>query len=116
MPAGSRTESFSGTGQLDGSGGCSSAGHRFTTGQGNLAITLVTSTGPTVAVQVCHPTAMNHDSECTVPPFQRIDVGQTLSATVKGGRDQVLSVYPPGCGTPGTPATIDYTVSVEHPN
>jgi hypothetical protein len=70
----------------------------------------------TVAVQVCHPTAVNHDTECTVPPFHRIDVGRTLGGTIKGGRDQVLSVYPRDCRIPGAAAiTIDYTVSVEHP-
>ena len=82
-----------------------------------MAITLVQSSDTAVAVQVCHPTATNHATECTVPPFQRIDVGRTLRAMLRGGRDQVLTVYPSGCGAPGAVATtIDYTVSVEHPN
>jgi hypothetical protein len=118
-PSGSRTETFSGSAQI-GAGGmtCSSnAGHPFTSGQGDLVITLVQSTDTAVAVQVCHPTATNHATECTVPPFHRLGVGLTVRATLKGGRSQVLTVYPQLCGAPGAvPTSIDYTVSVEHPN
>jgi hypothetical protein len=113
------TETFSGRAQLSAAGGCSSPGHAFNSGEGTLAITLIQSSDNTqVAVQVCHPTATNHDTQCTVPPFHRILVGNTLRATLMGGRAQVLTVYPSGCGRPGpaTAADISYTVTVEHPN
>jgi hypothetical protein len=107
-----------GTAQISATGGCSNAGHAFDTGEGSLSITLVQSSGnEQVAVQVCHPTATDHATQCTVPPFHRIAVGMTLRATVKGGRAQVLTVYPGACGVGGTPmaASVMYTVRLEHP-
>ena len=115
-PSGSRTETFSGSAQLGAGLTCSSAGHPFTSGQGDLVITLVQSTDTAVAIQVCHPTSTDH-TDCTVPPFHRLGVGLTARATLKGGRSQVLTVYPQLCGAPGAvPTSIDYTVSLEHPN
>jgi hypothetical protein len=116
-PPGTQTESFSGTASVSAAGACRSTGHAFRSGEGNLAITLVRSTDNLpVAVQVCHPTAVNHATECTVPPFQRIELGMTLRPTLRGGRDQVLTVHPRSCDAPGPAATVDYTVSLEHPN
>jgi hypothetical protein len=116
---GPQTETFTGTATLTPSGVCSNTGHPFNSGEGNLAITLVQSSGNVpVAVQVCHPTATNHDAQCTVPPFARVELGMTLRAALKGGRAQVLTIYPAGCGAPGadTAATVAYTVTVEHPS
>jgi hypothetical protein len=119
-PNGNPTETFMGTSSVSATGGCSSTnmGHAFNSGEGTIVITLVQSTdNATVATQVCHPTATAHDSQCTVPPFSRIGVGQSTQAVLKGGRAQVLTVYPGTCGQAGTfPATtISYTVTVQHP-
>jgi hypothetical protein len=65
----------------------------------------------------CHPTAVNHATECTVPPFARIAVGSSVSATLKGGTAQVITVFPEACGQPGTPpaATVTYTIRADFP-
>jgi hypothetical protein len=77
--------------------------HAITTGTGNLSVTLVQSS----AAQV----------ECTVPPFARIAVGSSVSATLKGGTAQVITVFPEACGQPGTPpaATVTYTIRADFP-
>jgi hypothetical protein len=116
-PSGSRTETFAGT-ATTGPGGssCDSSGHPFTSGQGSLAVTLVSSSATGVKFQVCPP-ADPDDAACTAPAFQRLDVGQTFRAMLRGGRDQVLTVYPLDCGAPGGSATtVAYTVAVEHPS
>ena len=118
-PSGTQTETFTGTAQIVGAG-CSGSGstHPFNAGEGNLTVTLVQSAGSvSLAVQVCHPTAVNHALECTIPPFARIAVGETVSALLKGGRAQTLVVYPSSCGTPDQAPTppIPYTVRVTHP-
>jgi hypothetical protein len=116
--AGSQTETFSGTSSTTATGGCSNVGHAFNSGEGTIVITLIQSSdNASVATQVCHPTATAHDAQCTVPPFSRIGVGQSTQAVLKGGRAQVLSVYPATCGQGGTApaATITYTVTVQHP-
>jgi hypothetical protein len=115
---GPQTETFTGTAQISATGVCSNDGHAFNTREGNLSITLVqSSNNEQVAVQVCHPTATDHATQCTVPPFHRIAVGMTLGGTVKGGAAQVLTVYPGACGTGGTPAaaSVTYTIRLEHP-
>jgi hypothetical protein len=119
-PTGPQTEAFMGSASVSASGGCSSStmGHPFQSGEGEVVVTLVQSAGDGgVAVQVCHPTATNHAVECTIPPFARIAVGQTARGALKGGRSQVLTVYPSTCGAPGPPAaaTVTYSVNVEHP-
>jgi hypothetical protein len=117
-PTGPQTETFSGSAQLSATGGCSNVGHPFNSGEGTVAITLVESSGSVpVAVQVCHPTATAHDSQCTVPPFARVAVGMSVRVPLKGGRAQVLTIYPEACGRTGTPTatSITYTVTVEHP-
>ena len=117
--AGSGTETFTGSTRITETGGCSSdRGHAFETGEGVLSIMLVESTGSVgVATQLCDPVADNHEVDCTIPPFARIGVGQTVSATVKGGRFQTLTVYPAGCGTSASEPTapLTYTVRVVHP-
>lgn len=115
---GPATETFTGTARITESGDCRGEGHSFETGEGVVVITLVQSSGSVaVAAQVCDPIADNHEVECTIPPFARIGVGQTASATLKGGRFQTLTIYPGGCGTPAPEPTppVAYTVSVAHP-
>lgn len=75
------------------------------------------ASAPRVKVQVCHPTAVNHNTDCTVPPFATIAPGQPAVATLKGGRVQVVTVFPEACGAPGTPepATVTYTIAVTYP-
>jgi len=118
-PAGPRTETFMGTTRITASGGCSAdpTPHSFQTGEGSVRITLVQSTdNVTMAAQLCDPVAENHEVDCTIPPFVRIDVGMTVTATLKGGRFQTLTIYPGGCGTASTPTPpISYTVTVAHP-
>jgi hypothetical protein len=107
-----------GTARITESGGCSGETHAFQTGEGVVVITLVQSTGSVaMAAQLCDPAADNHEVDCTIPPFARIGVGQTASATIKGGRSQTLTLYPAGCGTPAPEPTapLAYTVSVVHP-
>jgi len=101
------------------SGGCSSLvpSHHVSSGNGNLTVTLTQAGASRMTVQVCHPTAVNHALECTIPPFATLAVGQSTSAAIKGGREQVVTIFPEGCGAPNTPLSdpISYTVSVEHP-
>lgn len=118
QPTGSIIETFTGTTQMTTATSCSNSGHPFSSGDGDIVVTIAqASNGGPLAVQVCHPTAVNHAAECTVPPFARIATGATHRATLKGGRSQVLVIYPPGCGSPdGTPTgVISYTVMLEHP-
>jgi hypothetical protein len=119
MPSGPALETFSGTASVSATGGCSNTTeHSFQSGEGTIAVTLTQSTGNAgVAVQVCHPSATAHDAQCTVPPFARIGVGEATRAPLKGGRSQVLTIYPVTCGQAGThpAATVSYTVTVEHP-
>jgi hypothetical protein len=116
-PSGTRSETFAGSTEIASGGTCRNGGHPFETGDGTVEITLVQSAGSVALnVQLCHPSATDH-RECSIPPFARVDVGMTLRAAVRGGRSQVLTVYPSGCGT-GSPAAtgpISYTVSVVHP-
>lgn len=115
---GSGTETFTGATQITESGVCTGARHAFETGEGVVGITLVQSSGGvSLAAQLCDPVADNHEVDCTIPPFARIDVGQTVTATLKGGRFQTLTLYPGGCGTPASTPTalLAYTVTVVHP-
>lgn len=117
-PTGPMVETFSGMAQIDAAGGCSGSGHAFSTGEGEVSVTLVQTSGNVpVAVQICHPTALNHALECTIPPFAQLVVGASLRATVRGGRSQVLTIFPSGCGQPGNPkaATVSYMGLLEHP-
>jgi hypothetical protein len=82
-----------------------------------VTVTLVQSSAAKVAVQVCSPTAVNHALECTVPPFAVVAVGNAVTATLKGGAAQVITVFPETCGQPGTfpAATITYTIRADYP-
>jgi hypothetical protein len=116
---GSGLETFKGTTRSSDSGVCSAdpSPHTFDTGEGTVGVTLVESTGSLpVNVQLCHPAADNHEVDCTIPPFVRVEVGMTVRATLKGGRSQTLTVYPSGCGVDQAPTPpISYTVTVTHP-
>ena len=116
-PSGPQASTFTGSASTNGTGGCSSTGHSISTGTGTLSVTLVQSSAARVAVQVCHPSAVNHALECTVPPFALVTTGSAVSATLKGGQAQVITVYPEGCGLPGTPAavTVTYTIRADYP-
>jgi hypothetical protein len=99
--------------------GCSSNGnHEFVAGEGTVVVTLVQAAASPMRVQICHTSAVDH-TLCTIPPFASILVGQSLSATLRGGRTtQRVAIFPEGCGQPGTPATtpvLSYTVSVTYP-
>ena len=116
-PAGPQTNSFTGTASTNGTGGCSPGAHTVVTGAGAITITVTQASAPSVKLQVCHPTAVNHATECTVPPFATIAVGGNISATLKGGASQSVAVFPDTCGSPGNPpaATVTYTISVTYP-
>ena len=116
-PGGPQSLTFTGTASISNAGGCSGQGHAISTGAGNITVTLVQSSAAQVAVQVCHPTAVNHATECTVPPFARIPVGGAVSAMLKGGAAQVVTIFPEACGQPGTPSavTVTYTIRADFP-
>lgn len=118
-PVGPQTTAFSGSSRVADNGGCSSlvASHAFSAGEGTLTVTLTQAAAPRMMIQVCAPTAVTHATECSIPPFAVLAVGQSVTGTVKLGRSQVVVVYPDGCGGPGaTPtAPISYSVSVVHP-
>jgi hypothetical protein len=117
---GTQTRTITGTTSLTQVGNsivCTSDGHSFEAGEGTIAVTLVATSAP-VAAQVCHPTAVNHDTECTIPPFAPIGVGETLTANLRGGRQQVLKFVPAACGQPGIPPPappITYTATLVYP-
>src|SRR5262245_30205508 len=119
-PSGSSVETFKGTTRITDSGGCSAdpSPHTFNTGEGKVYVTLVESSGSVpVNIQLCDPAADNHEVDCTIPPFVRVEVGKTVEATLKGGRSQTLTVYPAGCGFDKLPTPpISYTVTVTHPS
>jgi len=112
------TRTFMGSARIAENGGCASLtpSNEFSAGAGTLTVTLVQATAPRLMVQVCAPGEANH-TQCTVPPFSILAPGQSLSATVKGGRTQVVTAYPEGCGGPGSVpgAAVDYVISVVHP-
>jgi hypothetical protein len=115
-PGGTITSTFTGTARYR-AGGCSSPGHDLSVGDGTIAVTLVQATAASVQLQVCHPTAVNHATECTIPPFATLMVGATVSAPLRGGRAQTVTIYPDPCGRPGTfpDAEVTYTINVAYP-
>jgi hypothetical protein len=116
-PAGPQTMTFTGSASISSTGGCSGQGHAISTGTGALMVTLVQSSAARVAMQVCHPSAVNHALECTLPPFAVVAVGSEVTATLKGGAAQVITVFPETCGQPGMPTatTITYTIRANYP-
>jgi hypothetical protein len=107
-----------GTTQITANGCTSSGSNEFAAGEGTLVVTLVQATSSPMAVQVCHVSAVDHTT-CTIPPFALIQTGESLSAPLRGGRTrQRITVFPDGCGRPGTPdptPVLSYTVTVSYP-
>jgi hypothetical protein len=117
-PGGTTTTTFMGTSSVDATGGCSSPSrHDFSAGEGTIQVTLVQASAGAAGVQVCHPTAANHNTDCTIPPFASVALGGSVSAVLKGGRSQTVTVYPESCGRAGTfpAAQLSYTVNVTYP-
>ena len=115
---GSTSSTFSGTSSYNGAGGCSSPSrHDFSAGEGTVVVTLTQASASAAGIQLCHPTAANHNTDCTIPPFAPVTVGGSVSATLKGGRSQTVTVYPDACGRAGSfPASdLSYTVNVSYP-
>jgi hypothetical protein len=115
---GSRTSTFSGTTRISDLGTCSGERHTFDAGEGTVAVTLVQSSAGPLKAEVCPTASTNHALDCAIPPFAVVAPGQTLSAPLKGGRSQFLTIFPEGCGAPGTPAPtppITYSVTVVFP-
>lgn len=116
-PPGPRTSAFSGTASTNGTGGCSPGAHTVLTGAGSITVAVTQASAPRIKLQICHPTAVNHATECTVPPFASIAVGESVTATLKGGSNQSVAVFPEGCGSPGNPpaSSVTYSISVTYP-
>ena len=115
-PPGPQTTTLTGSASTDGAGGCSTPGHRLATAAGSITLTVTQASAARVKLQVCDVTQTDH-TQCTVPPFAAVAVGESLTATIRGGRDQSVSVYPEACGSPGTPpaSSVTYTVSAAYP-
>lgn len=115
---GPRTATFSGMTRIANNGVCSSLSgrHDFDAGAGMVTVTLTQAAAARLQVQVCAASEVNH-TNCTVPPFVTLPVGQSVSATVKGGRVQTVTLYPEACGAPDSPPgdPISYTVTVVFP-
>lgn len=110
------TLTFSGTTSVNSTGGCSSPGHNISVGEGQITVTIVEATEAAVNVQICHPTAQSHAVDCTVPPFASVSVGQSIAATLRGGRSQTVTVFPAGCGSSNAQArTVSYTLRTTFP-
>ena len=117
-PSGTTTTTFMGTSSVGATGGCSSPSrHDFSAGEGTIQVTLVQASAGAAGVQVCHPTAANHNTDCTIPPFASVALGGSVSAVLKGGRSQTVTIYPDSCGRAGSfpAAQLSYTVSVTYP-
>lgn len=115
---GPRTATFSGMTRIANNGVCSSLGgrHEFDAGAGTVTVTLTMAAAPRLQLQVCASSEVNH-TNCTIPPFVSLPVGQSVSATLKGGRTQTVTLYPENCGAPDSPPgdPISYTVTVAYP-
>lgn len=116
-PPGPRTSTFSGTASTNGTGGCSPGAHTVLTGAGSITVAVTQASAPRIKLQICHPTAVNHATECTVPPFASIAVGESVTATLKGGSSQSVALFPESCGSPGNPpaSSVTYSVTVTYP-
>lgn len=112
------TRTFTGSTRVAENGGCASLtpSNAFNTGEGTLTLRLEEASAPRLMVQVCAVGEANH-TQCTVPPFAILATGHGLSATVRGGRTQIVTVYPEGCGGRDSLPTppITYTISIVHP-
>lgn len=107
-----------GSARTTATGGCSvlNPPHFISAGEGTMTVTLTQSSAPRMQLQVCSTSEADHRN-CTVPPFVLLPVGQSVTATVKGGRSQSVTLFTEGCGgataTPTDPIT--YSVTVVHP-
>jgi hypothetical protein len=108
-----------GTTQMGANGVCigNTVSHPIAAGEGTVTVTLIQASESPMKLQICHPTAVNHALECTVPPFAPIAVGQSVSATLRGGRAQIVTLYPAECGGPTAPPgpLVSYTMTVVYP-
>ncbi|MBP6702986.1 MAG: hypothetical protein KBH14_09410 [Vicinamibacteria bacterium] len=115
---GPKMATFTGSARIAPNGVCSSSApaHRVEAGPGTLTVTLTQAGEPRMKLQVCATTELDHRN-CTVPPFAVLPVGQSVTATVKGGRSQSVVLYPERCGGPDETPTdlITYSISVVHP-
>jgi hypothetical protein len=114
-PDGVETQTFTGSTSAQAAGSCTGDTHRFNAGDGTVSVTLAgTSTGDALTAEICPGASTSND--CTLSR-RRIDIGQTLSATRRGGVSQVLSLLPLTCGAGGPPPAgpIDYTATVTYP-
>ncbi len=115
---GPQTTTFMGSARTTATGGCAALNpaHIISAGDGTMTVTLTQSSAPRMQLQVCSTSEADHRN-CTVPPFVLLPVGQSVSATVKGGRSQSVTLFTEGCGAPTAPPTdpITYSVSVVHP-
>jgi hypothetical protein len=116
--AGPQTTTFMGSARTAANGGCSgnTTSHVVNSGEGTLTVTLTQAGAARMQLQVCATTELDHRN-CTVPPFVLLPVGQSVSAAVKGGRSQAVTLFTEGCGAAGATPTdpITYSVSVVHP-
>ena len=113
-----RMVTFMGSARIATNGVCSSSspGHVVDAGPGTLTVTLTQAGEPRMKLQVCAAGEADHRN-CTVPPFSVLPVGQSVTATIKGGRSQSIVLYPESCGGSDAPPTdlISYSISVVHP-
>jgi hypothetical protein len=106
------TATYSGTTRSTGATSCTGDSHSFTAVDGAISVTLVsTSTNEDLTAQICPPNSL----DCTLTR-QRINIGQTLEATRRGGSAQILSLLPLNCGTgaPPSPDPITYSARVTY--
>ncbi|HEY5907214.1 MAG TPA: hypothetical protein VIZ31_04180 [Vicinamibacteria bacterium] len=114
---GTQTATFMGTSETSTTGGCSSPqNHDFQAGEGMVTVTLVQASASAAKVEVCQVTTGSQARECGIPAFATVQVGQSTSGTLRGGRAQRVTVYPTACGaTSPAPSTLTYTVTVVYP-
>ena len=111
------TVSLSGTTRQTSAGGftgCSGDSHNLTVQDGDVAITLVSTSDPAgaLSVQICQS---GSDSVCSVKQ-QRINVGQRLTGVRTGSSNQIVKMLPFACVFGGAfdATPITYTVSVTY--
>lgn len=112
------TVSLSGTTRQTSAGGfngCSGDTHSLTVQEGDVAITLVSTSDPAAAlsVQICQ--GPSDTGVCSIKQ-QRINVGQRLSGVRTGTSNQVVKMLPFACVFGGAfdATPITYTVSVTY--
>ena len=107
-PGGTTTTTFMGTSAVDAAGGCSSASrHDFSAGEGTIQVTLVQALAGAAGVQVCHPTAANHNTDRNI--FLRVGGSAAASSAARpgGGRAERRPSTPIPAGVRGPPGRPD---------